>query len=127
MTLVGVYSHFMYIHGDFPFSAPKFGLRIIYQERLDTLGKEQVVVRVTATWEEKPLIEGPLPIPELVTKGFQGGMADVVPAQLGVIGMHLMFAPLVVPEPGIIKVRAFRGEQKTRLGSLRIGKAPAKA
>ncbi|SRR5581483_5968388 len=127
VTLVGVYSGVMFIHRDFPFSVPKFGIRVFYSERLESFGREPIAIRVSATWmpDGMALIEGDVPVDQLRAQGFQQTDA-LPPAEYATVGMHMMFAPLLIPMPGIIKVRAYRGSHKIRLGALRIGKPQPK-
>jgi len=124
-TFVGVYKGVMLVHDDFPIIIPKFGLAIRYQEKLGACS-EQINLKVFVPGNEGDVavVEGVLPMddvrqmpPPPITD------ADAEPSYIEVAS-NIIFTPLVFPRPGLIKVRAFCGEEVIRLGSLQILKAP---
>lgn len=123
LTLVGTYPNVMFVHGNFPFTLPKFGVQVMYSERLDVLGKKKAVLRLFASWlpDDKPLIEHDLPtsLPEIEAPEAPG----IPPADYGHLSLQVMFTPLVIERPGLIRARVIRDNQVIRLGALRIGKA----
>ena len=131
LTFVGCYFGDMLITSDFPAVIPRFCLAVDYsQQRGKIIMPIKFVVFLPGDPEDKPSIEfgTPQEVNEAVLAQAEartvalGGSPDFATfaAQVGL-------GNLPIPEPGVMKVRAIRGEQLIRLGSLRISRAPQAA
>ncbi len=129
-SYIGVYSGRLLIHGDFPFTLPKFGFAITYVQRKDVFQpKVQLHIYLPGDADDTPTMVSEV--------GEDAGLAGAAAAraeaeilkqtdQTRFISMRANFtiAPLVIAQAGNIKVRAVRGDELIRMGSLQIMKAP---
>jgi hypothetical protein len=132
VSLIGVYRARMFVHGTFPISIPKFGFAISYWQRRELVLPGPIRIRITlpGDTDEKPSIETELPA-DAAEKMFAEEMqfATSISADTNFAAVHANFilAPLVFNCPGIIRVRAVRGDELVRLGSLRVLQGTATA
>jgi hypothetical protein len=129
ISFMGVYSGTMFIHGEFPFTLPKFGFGITLMQRREILEPNiQVKIFLPGDAEETPSIstqasetvEGTVAAQTAAAvEGLPMGDERVV-----AMHMHLIAAPLIFKEPGIMKVRALRRGDLIRLGSIRVVSQP---
>jgi len=119
-TYVGVYrSGRLIVHSAFPVALPKFGFAVNYAQKKGFFIQPKTLrVFLPGDEDDQPSIEAEFPkmdetnLPLGLPKG-----ADVT----FLVGMaHLLFAPLVIKQPGTIKVRAVRGDEMIRLGALEV-------
>jgi hypothetical protein len=127
LTFVGVYDGIMYAHGDFPFMLPKFGIAIRYMELRDAGLKDDVTIRIYMPGQDEngePAFGGTLPTQELRdTIKPHPDVDPGLPRYLN-IGTNLIFAPLIIPQKGMIKVRAVCGSEMLKVGSLLVTSTP---
>jgi hypothetical protein len=131
LTYVGTYGGQMLVHGNFPFFMPKLALGIVYRQRDgkvvlpikfwifvpgDAEGKPSIVVEVPEQVAQSAIDSAKASADKL---GIQEGFATVY-AQFGL-------APFNIVQPGLLKVRAVRGDQLISLGALRITHASEEA
>jgi hypothetical protein len=126
MTLVGVYTSVMYIHDDFPFTLPKFGILVRYMERGDQTNLLAIKVFMPGDADDTPTLVSEVPMDDLRSQmeiiPEQQNSSDVVKVRSLIA--PIIFAPLILKSPGVIKVRAFSGEDVVKIGALRVERAP---
>lgn len=126
ITLVGIYRQTIFVHGEFPFTLPKFGLSVAYFESYDDLPSEAALqIFLPGDADDSPSI-----ISELK---FAEGAKIAIPPPEGettkLLGLHadLVLAPLVLKSEGTIRVRILKNQKPIKLGQLYVRKAsPAK-
>src|SRR5262249_51349701 len=125
-TLVGIYTSDLVVHAPFPFVMPKFGLWISYFEVPSSISGDGKL-RVTFPGDEMPSIETDVPMDQLRSQAVQKlpekEEDPEVDRWLHLL-MPMVFAPLVLRQPGRILVRLHLGESVIRLGTLEIKGAP---
>lgn len=121
LIFIGVYSGIMYLGTPFP-THLKFALRIIYQERPGE-SSEPVEMKIFApidAEDEKEIMSWTLPA------NFRN--VEMPPPAPGattfVTNVSLIQFQTELAREGRIKVRAFRGDNEIRLGSLIVQRAP---
>jgi hypothetical protein len=120
----------MLVHGEFPLTLPKFGFGISLLQRRELFeANVEVQIFLPGDTEESPSLA------LQASEALEGAVADQTAAAVEglprdderIIFMHmnLVAAPLILKEPGIMKVRAalHRGDV-IRLGSIRIVSHP---
>jgi hypothetical protein len=134
ITYVGCYRSVLYVQGGFPLVLPKFGIAITYREP-EEMKPEKVGLHIYLPGDPdgKPTIQGELVSEEMV-KNVVEGKAPTLVAVLGdeskdlvrirEIQNTLMLSPLVISQPGTIRVRGRRGDEAVVLGALSIQPAP---
>jgi hypothetical protein len=119
ITFVGTYKRSLRIHGEFPFSLPKFGLGITYIQRSTAFIKpNKFLVYMPGDGD---------------TASIEADYTDEVPADafdlrhdikeneaIVTLGAQLLFSPFLIKEPGLIKVRVTRGDDLVRLGAIEV-------
>jgi hypothetical protein len=128
VTLVGVYPNSMFVHGQFPFQLPKFGMLVSYSQRLDApRGPVELQIFLPGDPDDAPTIKGDLAMddvvgdPDLAKRFERPGLPAVKYAH---VGMHIVSAPMILKSEGQIRVVAIREGGEIRLGSLRVMQAP---
>ena len=118
-TFVGIYAGEMILHVPLPAIYPKLCLAIHYTERPGE-STEPVRIEVSLPGDEidKPAIVADLPIDQMRNRPPPSDPGADDP-RLGV-QFHMGLTPLQILKEGRIKVRAIRGEDVIRLGSLLI-------
>lgn len=126
ITFVGVYTNHMVVHGSFPFLLPKLGVWIQYNQRPEHVVKPiRFAIFLPTDAEDSPSIVMEMPeaqTEEAIAKS--GYLArdfslsdDENPTFVG-LGTQTVFSPFIIPSPGLIRVRAIRGDKFARLGGL---------
>jgi hypothetical protein len=129
VTFAGVYEGIMFVHGDFPFVLAKFGLGIRYMERRDANLTEDINIQVFMPGQSEhdtPAFGGVLPAQDArntVQPHADAAAALETPRYLQ-LATNLIFSPLIIPQKGTIKVRAYVGSERVKLGSLLVTQAP---
>jgi hypothetical protein len=126
-SLMGVYQGVMYIHGQFPFTLPKFGLMVKYIERAGESSHPLTIkVFLPGDSDDVPSIAGEISIDEL--RKIRAASVQASNESDGVkyssLTTYLFFAPLVLNREGLIRVRAFCGDDVIKMGALKIERAP---
>jgi hypothetical protein len=127
LTFVGIYSGQFILYVDsLPAALPKFAMSITYRQRHD-----RVVLpaqfRIFFPWSpDTPLVIDPPS--ELAQSTIEG--AEALSERSGEVAFvtttfNFGLSPFSIESPGIIKVRAVRGDDLVRLGGLEIVVAPA--
>jgi hypothetical protein len=126
LTFVGMYTTVMFVYGTFPFVIPKFALRIVYRQRHDSIILPiKFWIFVPGDSDEKPSIELVIP-DEAAQQTIDNVMKMAATAQetmqhpYATIFSQMILSPFLIREPGMLKVRAVRGDRLIRLGALLI-------
>ena len=129
-SFMGVYPNAMSIHGTFPASIPKLCISIYFCE-LQALAEKRdwiIPIAVFGPGEsfDNPALKGELPAPDEnyinSLKNFpKYANADELYA---VANINISFIPLLIKEPGWLKVRARYNDRIIRLGSIRVDPGP---
>jgi hypothetical protein len=127
LTLVGIYAQGLVIHGSFPFVMPKLAMHIIYMQRHpNVIPISKFLVFLPDATGDDPSFQIEVPAGAVEQAAANAGLGAFLPgedvymtmtAQLGILN-------LVISQPGLIKVRAFRGDRLVRLGSFNVLAAP---
>jgi hypothetical protein len=124
MTFVGVYTGEMTIYTpSFPTVLPKIALSISYRQRFDKV-VSPVQFRVLFPWdqnEDSPFVFDP-PNDGLAeaAEGARRLAEESKEVAFASMTFNFFFSPFVISSPGLIKVRAVRGDELVKLGGLRI-------
>ena len=125
ITLVGVYPSDMLVHGSFPLTMPKFCLWVKYFEIPDTQSGDGKLF-VWLPGDDKASIEIDIPMEQMRSElPLHPGTYDHEMDRWLQLQAPLVITPLVLKEPGTIKVRLKLGETEVRLGVLQVKSAPA--
>jgi hypothetical protein len=126
VSYVGAYQGVLYVHQNFPTSLAKLVLAITYSERLN-LSPKPVSIRVSLPGEpeDAPGITAELPLNEIRKAPFptMGTEMGLPAPEILTVGLQVVLAPLQLNVPGLLRVRAMRGDELVRLGSLRVLRA----
>jgi hypothetical protein len=127
ITLVGIYPNEMLVHVPFPYVIPKFGLWVKYFEVPGSMeGDGKLFVWLPG--DETASIEADIPMAQLrATAATDKNDTDPDSDKWLHLQMPIVLAPLVLKQPGQIKVRLHFGETIVRLGAIRIKDATASA
>jgi hypothetical protein len=127
LTYVGAYQDTMVVHGTFPVVLPKFAMHFVYrQRRPNVIPPTKIVIVTPGHTEENPAMTiemGEEAAIEATAKA-EATKIDGEDPRFLVMQGPLTLTNLVIQEPGQIKVRAVRGDQFIRLGTLRIVQDP---
>lgn len=118
-SLIGVYHGELIVFANPPVALPRLALAIQYFERPEE-SAAPLEILVRASWADEPLIKFTTDAVELrnAPRPIDPGknQEDV---RVGLV-WNLNLTPLPLPQAGIIKVRALRGDLEVKLGSLLI-------
>jgi hypothetical protein len=116
--LIGLYSSDMLVN-TFPIQLPNFRVLIVYHERLN---ESRLPVRIVITAPSAPNDDITIFEAELPRESFDQipPPSDNAEDPLVSVTLNAGFSGLVLMNPGRIKVRAYRGEDEIRLGTLRV-------
>jgi hypothetical protein len=131
-SFVGAYGARLFVHGSFPVTLPKFAMSIAYYQKTDSVNLPlRIVVFVPGDPSDKPSIEFEQSAEDAsgAIQEAQESRKKIPGAEGGIMVTHanLVFAPFVINEAGVIRVRAVRGDELIRLGSLGVYLHPAAA
>jgi hypothetical protein len=126
VTYVGVYNDFLFVPDAFPVSVPKFCFGVFFIQK-NEIYRRDIAVRIflPGDSDDNASIEanvqsplgGEIPRFEPIKGEEPGGYTKV--------RSHFMFAPFVIPQAGLIKVRILRDGVLHRIGTLKVSEAPA--
>lgn len=129
-SLIGVYTNQMFVHGDFPVTLPKFAFSITFVQK-KKIFDPNVGIRIFLPQDpdDAPSIQADM------GEHSEGAVLANIPrpnfpmppeSDQAVVALraNLIFAPLVIAQPGAIKVRIARRGDLVRLGGLYVSKAP---
>jgi len=129
LTYVEVYGGRMLVHGAFPAAISKLCLGIVYYQRLSKgVLPVKINVFLPGDPDEKPSVQAEMP-PEATQHAVESSealesRAHTKPASSFVTAnMQLALTPLTISQPGLILVRAVRGDELIRLGTLVVDAA----
>jgi hypothetical protein len=123
LTYVGAYPSNMVVHGTFPFVLPKFAIHFVYRQRQpDVVMPTKIIIATPGNTEENPEMS--------IDVGFESDEIEATarakfsdhgddPKYMLIQG-PITLTNFVIREPGLIRVRATRGEKFVRLGTLRV-------
>ena len=123
LSFIGCYNGAIFVSSPFPLELPKFCIHIHIVSPANQ-PYSSILARCYAPGEEKPIVEEPIEPP---TQGEQAALTDKLEPDLNaplyiVAGASLVFTPLQINRPGLIRVRAVLdgASEEIRLGSLRV-------
>jgi hypothetical protein len=120
ITLIGIYTSGMKVHGTFPFVLPKFALWINYFEAPGRTEDGKLNVFLPGD-EETASIEADVPLNEMRANADLTKTPDDPDIKIRVrLQMPMIFSPLVLKSIGRIRVRLTVGETIVRMGALKI-------
>jgi hypothetical protein len=122
VSFIGCYHGIMYVNADFPFLIAKFGLAITYMEKMGAYdGDVRLRIYFPGDEDDKPSFEGLMPIQDARNAPLNPN-PDPSETIYRSIGTNFILSPLVVAKEGLIKVRAYCGDNVVKLGALRVVK-----
>ncbi len=114
--LIGVYTTEIIIHPAFPAVLPTFAIIVRYTERRAE-NYLPVIFRVFVPGQEDAAFEAEVSKEQLEAVPLTD---DQEPDRQILIGFAAQFRNFVIPEPGYIRVRAYRGDDEIKIGSIRV-------
>jgi hypothetical protein len=123
ISFIGVYERDCFVHGDFPFTFPKFGIAVRYMEKRGvTTDSATMRIFLSATdREDTVIVEARLPVEEARSSPVDPSI-DAAESYLA-FSSNIILAPFVIPHAGILKVRVFCDEEIIKIGALRVQQA----
>lgn len=123
-TYVGIYLQDMIVHSEFPVVIPQFSIAVTYVEPIesDILPVKVSIFIPDENGDDASAFDVDLPEDRGPRLGTLDGDTAVTQR---VNSLFFKVSPLILTTEGRIKVRAYRGGEEMRLGSLRIRKATA--
>jgi hypothetical protein len=129
VSFIGTYSAGIFVHGGFPCTLAKFAFATTLLQRREVLEPNvEIQIFLPGDDEDTPSFR------THVTESVEGTVAAQTAAEVAglpraddsfiSLSAAVITAPLVIKEPGIIKVRALRRGELVRLGAIRIMPAP---
>jgi len=122
ITLVGIYSSDLVVHGPFPYTMPKFAFWINYFETPGAMTGDGKFF-ISLPGDEKPSIESDIPLERLRSERNKPG-AEPETDSVHRLLVPIVLAPLILKEPGWILVRLHVRDIVVRLGALLVKAAP---
>ena len=124
ISLIGVYQGKMYVHADFPVTLPKFGILVRFHERLGSRSDSLVFkVFMPGDRDESPTIAGEVPMEELRKQVVTAPAEEGDEPRFNIVQANFLLSPLIIKEPGAIKVRAVSGSRIVRMGAMSVLRA----
>jgi hypothetical protein len=118
---IGVYPSYMTWHGTFPFILPHLALSISYSQRPEKFITPNFWVFLPGDPDDKPSLTSEMP-EEAARQALERVQNSALPVDKGHIYANtvtnFMFQSVPIKTSGLIKVRAVRGEELFRLGTL---------
>jgi hypothetical protein len=115
---IGVYQGDMIIHVQPPTMLPSFVAIVHYLERPGESGLPVKMKMFAPGAESTPIFEFDVPVEQMRSSPLppdKEGEDKVLRASI-----PMKLAPFIVPSEGLIKIRAYRGDDEIRLGTLRV-------
>jgi hypothetical protein len=127
LTYVGSYIGYL-MAGSFPLMLPKFGFHFHYmQKKSVAVPATKIIMVLPGASEDSPSLSLDIP-PEVSQEAMQN--ASKTSSDLGIdavyttVGGPVVLTNLILPHPGVLMIRAVRGDELIRLGSLQILQGP---
>jgi hypothetical protein len=125
LTFVGCYFGFMFINSNFPAIIPRFCVAVEYSQRREKIILPiKFVIFLPSDPEDKPSIEFGS---EVNQKTLEVNEASAIALgnspDIATFSARIGIESLSVTKPGVLKVRAVRGNKLVRLGTLTISRA----
>jgi hypothetical protein len=123
LSFIGCYNGVIFVSSQFPLSLPRFCIHLhIFSP--STMPFSSIVARCYTPGEDRPIFEQPIEPPEQTQqRELVAHLEKEAAAPLYIVaGTSLIFSPLEIRGPGLIRVRAVidGADEEMRLGSLRI-------
>jgi hypothetical protein len=124
-SFIGVYTEKMLIHGDFPCLLPRFAMfATCIQQHRSMRAIDKFVVFLPGQEEDvPPAVELPYPQDVMQTNLDLARKSDMPFGAITVLA-HIVLSPLILAVPGRIRVRAVRGDEMIRCGTLPVEHSP---
>lgn len=131
VTYVGVYRSQMYIHGEFPAMLSKLAIVVTLFELMDDAAaappKLTLQIHLPGEAGDAPFFEQELDLLEIRRKLEEirrPPPADADGDRFAMANYNCLFSPVMIKQPGMIRVRAIYGDKTLRLGSLEVLPVP---
>lgn len=123
LSYIGVYSNELFVHGEFPFTLPKFAISVHFVEP-HFASEQPVTFKIFLPGDEmnSPSIEGELPMEHVRAEAALAN-PDREAGKVVRLRADVILSPLVFQTAGTLKVRAYRGQEEFKLGSLKVEKS----
>lgn len=125
-TYVGVYQNSMIVNGGFPATLTKFCIAIDFKTRPSD-PDVPLTLRVSFPGDDpdKPTVNERVNIEEVRAEMAKIPIPPHFDDPIIPLTFEFNFAPLVIREPGLIRVRALAGETEIKLGSIEVRQGAA--
>jgi hypothetical protein len=131
VSLIGAYAGIMFVQGNFPVTLPKLCVRITYWEKKGE-SDEPVELRIyfPGNKMDAPSLKADLGLDfrakaaEGPSPALEDGESEADRVRFLTALMHVELTNLEIPQEGLIRVRAFRGDSIVKLGALVIAPHP---
>lgn len=126
LNLVGVYMGNLIVQGALPTTLPKFAFLVIYRERPGE-SSDPVKIRIfyPGSDEDAPDVEMDLPVEQF--RNVPRDPERISDDPFLTATLTFLVSPLELKQEGQIRVRAYRGNHKIKLGALSVKEKPPKA
>ena len=125
ISLIGVYGYEMVVVGSFPISLPKLGMLVLVRfHKTQTVPTAKMLIYYPGDAEDAPSHTQEIPT-QLDAAQFPWPDPSVYPDPSEFYGVNcpLLFSPVVIRQPGYIRVRVLGGDARVKAGSLKIREA----
>jgi hypothetical protein len=125
LTLVGTYGYEMVLFGAFPATLPKLGIHCSVRfHKSQSVSGVKIMIYFPGDAEDSPTNVQDLPI-QLNAERFPNPEPPEYPDPSNYYGFNhpMLFSPVIIKQPGYIRVRAVEGTSRIKIGLLRIREA----
>jgi hypothetical protein len=127
LTFAGCYFGVMFLNSDFPATIPRLCVSLEYSQQRDkVILPIKFVIFLPGDPDDKPSIEFE-PQPEINENALEdikaNSIAMGVSPDIATVTFQIGIGSISISQPGAIKVRAVRGDELVRLGTLKIMRA----
>jgi hypothetical protein len=103
-----------------PVVLPMFSVMITYREAPGE-SSEPVTLKIFVPGRDEPMLAVPLPVEQMREVQYEQSYLDVEGLdKILSLQAPYIFSPFMISGEGFIKIRAYRGEDEIRLGTLRV-------
>jgi len=129
ISLIGCYGPDLQFFGNAPVVLPKLAFHIIVRLPCDKpIPPLKLIVFFPGDKDEQPTMLVELPVPENLKQEPESGLEPNVLIPDGmrtyILRQHFILSPVQITQEGFIRVRLMYGDDKIRLGVLKVQQAP---
>ncbi|MEJ0076688.1 MAG: hypothetical protein WDO17_14790 [Alphaproteobacteria bacterium] len=119
---MGIYQIDMVVQNDFPITMAKVAIWVQYFEERDALS-DDLKLSIWVPGKDDPFFFAELSRDELKVPPYPYDVPEAQRDRLMNVVLPVIFSPLVIPQPGFIRVEMQCGSLTTRIGRLMVRKA----